>query len=188
MSNITVNDVLDQTPPGAAVPLVVNFNGKDVPFIFIKDYGDILENISQEVDIRIKTAYIENKKVTMLLILIKIGDVEESIYDMWFDYGNKIQREFLEKLLGEQEIVLDVRDENNERLCCLSINNELILPIEEYIHKVNKTQLVRGETKENIIFLENIEKYNYWSEEDVGDLLESVFSDYENLEELWDNF
>lgn len=54
MNNITVNDVLDQTPPGAAVPLVVNFNGKDVPFIFIKDYKDLLDYISQEVDIRIK--------------------------------------------------------------------------------------------------------------------------------------
>lgn len=188
MNNITVNDVLDQTPPGAAVPLVVNFNGKDVPFIFIKDYKDLLDYISQEVDIRIKTAYIENKKVTILLILIKIGEVEESIYDMWFDYGNKVQRDFLQKLLHEEEIVLDVRDETNERLCCLSINNELVLPIEEYVHRVNKIKLAKGETDGNVIFLQNVEKYNYWNEDDVADLLENVFMDYEDLEELWDNF
>lgn len=107
---------------------------------------------------------------------------------MWFDYGNKVQRDFLQKLLHEEEIVLDVRDETNERLCCLSINNELILPIEEYVHRVNKIKLVKGETDGNVIFLQNVEKYNYWNEDDVADLLENVFMDYEDLEELWDNF
>lgn len=188
MSNITVNDVLDQTPPGAAIPLVVSLNEVDVPFIFIKDYKELLEGINDEVDVRIKTAYIENNKVTLLLILLKIGDMEESIYDMWFEFGNKMQREFLQKLLEQQEIVLDVRDENNDRLCCLSISNELILPIEEYIHKVEEKILVRGERSGNIISLENIEKYNSWNEDDVGNLLETIFMDYDSLEELWDNF
>lgn len=188
MSNITVNDVLDQTLPGAAVPLVVGINGEDIPFIFIKEYKELLEDINDEVDIRIKTAYIENKKVVMLLILLKIGDNEDNIYDLWFEYGNKIQRQFLQKLSKEQEIVLDIRAEDNERICCLSINNELALPIEEYIDKVEKKKLSKGMKNGNVIFLEDKEKYTLWNNDDVNYLLETVFNDYENLEELWDNF
>lgn len=187
MSKFTVNDILADKPVGSIIPLVVSLEDKDIPIIFIKDYESEIIKIDDNCMVGVKSTTIGNKKVNLYLLILKFGDNYEHIYDLWFNYGFEGHKEFLKLLYTEDRIIIDFRDENNERIKTLQIDNTIIPHLESYINHSEELIVVKERRESNIITLGKVEKHTTWKENDVFRLMDKVFEDYSSIEDLWDN-
>ncbi|MPQ44380.1 hypothetical protein GBZ86_11490 [Clostridium tarantellae] len=170
------------------IPLLVNINEIDVPIIFIKDFKESIEVIKDDVLVSIKSSTIGDKKCDMFLLMIKFGDGYNNIYDIWFNYAFQWHMDFLNRLLDCDRILLDFRDENNDRIKTIQINNTISEYIEEYIEVCEKDVLIKGQRENNIISIEKRKNYEKWIDEDVYNLMDKVYDDFSTIEELWENF
>lgn len=187
MCKYTVNDVLNERPCGSATPLVIEVDHKLMPIIIVKEYDKDIKGIMDNMEVGVKSTCIGNKKVNIYLMILKFGQNFDNIYDLWFNFGYKNHRDFLELLLEEKRIVIDFRNENNERVITIEIENTVTEHILDYFEKCKEKRIVRGNKNNNIITINNICKYEMWKEEDIFELMDKIFDDYPSIEDLWNN-
>lgn len=187
MSQFTVNDILADKPVGSIIPLVVSLEDKGIPIIFIKDYESEIIKIDDDCIVGVKSSTIGNNRVNLYLLILKFGDDYEHIYDLWFNYGFEGHKEFLKLLYTEERIIIDFRDENNERIKTLQIDNTITPHLESYINDSEELIVVKEGKENNIITLGKVEKHTTWKENDVFTLMDKIFVDYPSIEDLWNN-
>lgn len=187
MDNLTVNDILNQREVGTIMPLLVAMENEDVPIFFVKDYEEVLAPIEDNDIIALKNSIIGTDDCLLFLLIFKFADSFETTYDVWFNYGEVWHNEFLEKLKESKRIIVDFRNENNERIKSIEIENTVATVSKEYIDKCNDIVVKKGKTDENVISLVQKHKYETWNIDVVDDFLENMFESYESIEELWDD-
>ncbi|MGL4453348.1 MAG: hypothetical protein ACRCTZ_19470 [Sarcina sp.] len=187
MSNLTVNDILNEREVGSIIPLLVEVDGKDVPIFFVKDYKEVLEPIKENDIIALKNSIIGNDECTLFLLIFKFAQSFETTYDAWFNYGELWHQEFLETLKESDRLIIDFRDENNERLKSIEIENTVTEVTKEYIGKCMENVVCKGIKNDNIISLVNKHKYQTWTMDMANDLLDNMFESFESIEELWND-
>ncbi|MGL4991220.1 MAG: hypothetical protein ACRC57_08715 [Sarcina sp.] len=187
MNNLTVNDILNQREVGTIIPLLVEMDNEDIPIFFIKDYANILEIVEDTDMIALKNSIIGTDECLMFLLIFKFADNFETTYDVWFNYGELWHNEFLNRLKDSQRIIIDFRDENNERVKSIEIKNTVANITKEYIDRCNDVIVEKGSSSNNIINLVQKHKYETWSMDVIDDFLESMFDSYESIEELWND-
>ncbi|MGL4760304.1 MAG: hypothetical protein ACRCWG_02500 [Sarcina sp.] len=187
MNNLTVNDILNETEVGSIIPLLVEVEGKDVPIFFVKDYKVVLEDIKGNDVIALKNSIIGTDDCLLFLLMFKFAQSFETTYDVWFNYGELWHQEFLETLKTADKIIIDFRDENNERIKSIEIESTVASIAKEYIEKCTKETVCKGIKDENIISLIRKPKYETWNIDVANELLENMFEEYESIEELWDS-
>lgn len=188
MCKYTVNDVLNERPCGSATPLVIEVENKLLPIIIVKEYEEDIQWITDNIAVGLKSTCIGNSNVDIYLMVLKFGEGYSNIYDLWFNYGYENHREFLSLILNEKRIVIDFRNENNERVNTIEIDNTINEHILDYFRKSTEKKVVKGDKEGNVISINTISKYKAWSEEEVFELMDKVFADYPSIEELWINF
>src|SRR5699024_6809493 len=99
MAALTVDDILKESEVGTLIPLIVEINDKVVPIIFVKDYLEALKDIGDNVLVALKSSIISNKKLDLLLIMIRFDEREENTYDLWLNYGFNWHFDFLNGLI-----------------------------------------------------------------------------------------
>lgn len=187
MSDVTVNDILEDIPVGSVIPLVVAVDEKDIPIIFIKDYEEEIHKIDDECMVGVKSTTIGNKQVNLYLLVFKFGEDFEHIYDMWFNYSFQGHKEFLKLLYEEDRIIVDFRNEENERIKTIQVDNTIREHIESYINESKELVVVKESTADNVITLGKVEKYKTWNENSMLKLIDKIFDDYPSVEDLWLN-
>ncbi|MGL4655983.1 MAG: hypothetical protein ACRCWM_08870 [Sarcina sp.] len=187
MNNLTVNDILNEREVGSIIPLLVEIEGEDVPIFFVKDYKEVLEPIKENDIIALKNSIIGTDECTLFLLMFKFAQSFETTYDVWFNYGELWHQEFLEVLKESDRLIIDFRDENNERLKSIEIENTVTSVTKEYIDRCMESITCKGVKDDNIISLVNKPRYETWDIESANDLLENMFESFESIEELWDD-
>ena len=187
MNNLTVNDILNEREVGSIIPLLVEIEGKDIPIFFVKDYKEVLEPINENEIIALKNSIIGTDDCILFLLMFKFAQSFETTYDVWFNYGELWHQEFLETLKHADRIIIDFRDENNERMKSVEMENTVSDVTQEYIEKCMEDVTRKGMKDENIISLVRKPRYETWSIDTANELLENMFEEYESIEELWDN-
>lgn len=186
MSNLTVNDILNEREVGSVIPLLVEVDSEEVPIIFIKECAEYIKDIKDNVVVGVKNSIIGDKKAEVFLLMLRFGG-DECMYDIWFNYGFPWHADFLNKLIISNRILIDFRNENNERIKTIQIENTIGDSLEEYIDNCNEELLVKGLSKDNVISVDRKKKYECWKDEDIYYLMDEVFNDYETIEDLWNN-
>lgn len=187
MSNLTVNDILNEREVGTIMPLLVEVNEKEVPIFFVKDYKEVLDPIKENDIIALKNSVIGNEECILFLLIFKFAQNFETTYDVWFNYGELWHQEFLETLKHADKLIIDFRDENNERLKSIEIENTVTEVTNEYINKCMESITCKGMKDDNIISLVNKPRYETWTMEMANDLLDNMFESFESIEELWND-
>lgn len=185
MNNMTVNDILEQREVGTIMPLLVGVENNEIPIFFIKDYKDTLSEIEENDVIALKNSIIGTDDCLLFLLIFKFADSFETTYDVWFNYGELWHNEFLNNLKDSKKVIIDFRDENNERVKSIEIENTVGQVTSEYIDRCNHMVVRKGERDDNIINLVQKHKYETWDMEVVNDFLENMFESYESIEALW---
>lgn len=186
MSNLTVNDILNEREVGSVIPLLVEVENEEVPIIFIKEYADYIKGVKDDVIVGVKNSIIGDKKAEVFLLMLRFGG-DECMYDIWFNYGFPWHADFLNKLTTSNRILIDFRDEDNERIKTIQIENTIGDSLHEYIANCNEEFLVKGSLEDNVISIDKKKKYECWKDDDVYYLMDQVFNDYDTIEDLWDN-
>ena len=181
----TVNDIIEQRPCPSITPVVVEIKGKYVPVIIIKDYKEKLMKVKEDELVGLKSSSMGNKNASLFLIVLKFGDDFENTYDVWFDYVFELHRNFLSLLQKENRIIVDFRNEENERYITLELENTIKEHIDYYNDLAEEEILVKNEKVENLINLEKVKRYTNWSEKESFEIMEKIFEDYPTIEELW---
>ena len=181
----TVNDVIKERPCPSITPVVVEVKGNQVPVIIIKDYKQKLSEVKEDELVGLKSSSMGNKKASLFLMILKFGDNFENTYDVWFDYVFELHRNFLSLLQKQDRIIIDFRDEENERYITLELENTIKEHITYYIDLSEEEVLVKQEKIENIISLNKIKRYTIWSEKESFEIMDKIFEDYPTIEELW---
>lgn len=187
MNDITVNDILNDREVGTIIPLLVMVGGEDVPMFFVKDYKKTIEVIEENDIIALKNSIIGTDDCLLFLLIFKFANSFETTYDVWFNYGEEWHNDFLNILKGSKRMVIDFRDENNERVKTVEIENTVKEIVEDYITKCSENILYKSGKNNNIIKLEKVEKYKTWNIDDVNNMLDNMFDSYDSIEDLWDN-
>ncbi|GFP76889.1 hypothetical protein [Clostridium fungisolvens] len=187
MGDLTVNDIIADRPCGSITPLVVGLEDALYPIIIIKEMKEDLLSIGVDTPMGVKSTSIGDKKANVYAIILKFGEDFENIYDIWFNYGDENHQDFLKLLRDQHRIVIDFRDENNERYLTLEFENTVREHIDDYIEKCSEKMLVRSEKDNNVIKLNSLEKYNIWNDDDIENLMDKIFTDYPSIEELWED-
>lgn len=189
--SFTVDDILTEREIGSIVPLVVEIEKEqdieEIPIMFVKDYKQTLDTFKDDESISIKGSIIEKNNVALMLIMIMFGKSYETTYDVWFDYGFVMHKEFIDKSLKESRIILDFRDEENNRIKTIEIENTLKKQMEDYIEKSSESIMIKEPINEKVIGLVKKSKFQIWNDELVFNLMDDVFDEYESIEELWDS-
>ncbi|WP_160671221.1 hypothetical protein [Clostridium sp. C8-1-8] len=186
MVDLTVNDIIAERPCGSVTPLVVGIEENLFPIIIIKERKEDLVSINEDTPIGIKSTSIGDKKCNVYAIIIKFGENFDNIYDIWFDYGDDNHKDFLELLRKQHRVVVDFRDENNERHITLEFENTVKEHIDDYIEKCSEKILIKKDKNDNLIKLEKVEKHTTWEDDDIEDLMDKIFGDYPSIEDLWE--
>lgn len=187
MNNLTVNDILNEREVGTIIPLLVEIDKKEIPIFFVKDYKEVLEPIEENDIIALKNSIIGNEECILFLLIFKFAQNFETTYDVWFNYGELWHQEFLEVLKESDRLIIDFRDENNERLKSIEIENTVTDVTKEYIEKCMESVICKGNTDENIISLVSKPKFKTWTTDMANDLLDNMFESFESIEELWND-
>lgn len=185
MNDLTVNDILNEREVGSVIPLLVELEGEEVPIFFVKDYHDVLEKIEETDMMALKNSILGTDECILFLIMFKFAESYDTTYDLWFNYGELWHNEFLHKLKDSSRIIIDFRDEDNERIKSIEIENTLGETCEEYIAKCSETVVQKGKTEDNIITLESKKRFELWNIDIANDFLDNMFEVYESIEELW---
>ncbi|WP_297517419.1 hypothetical protein [uncultured Clostridium sp.] len=185
MNDLTVNDILDEREVGSIVPLLVEIQGEDIPIFFVKDYKEVLDIIKENELIALKNSIIGTDDCILFLLMFKFAQSFETTYDVWFNYGELWHQEFLDTLKKSDRIIIDFRDENNERIKSIEMENTVSNVTQEYIDKCNESVVSKGLKDDNIISLVKRPRYETWDIEVATDLLENMFESYETIEDLW---
>lgn len=187
MSNFTVNSLLEKREVGTVLPLIVKVDNRDIPIFFIKDYRETLENIKEEELVAMKSSILGDNKCFLLLMLFKFNDDFDTTYDTWFNFGYQWHKEFLEILKDSENIIIDFRDEENERVKTIEVKNEIKETLEEYIKKSEETSILKESTEDKVIYISAEKRHRIWKEEDVDKMIDAIFESYDSIEELWKN-
>ncbi|MGL4741531.1 MAG: hypothetical protein ACRC41_12115 [Sarcina sp.] len=187
MNSLTVNDILSEREVGTILPLLVDVKGTDVPIFFVKDHRNILEYIENTEMIALKNSIIGTDECLLFLLIFKFDNNFETTYDVWFNYGEAWHQEFLDSLKESNRIIIDFRDENNELIKSIEIENTVNEVCKEYIERCNANVIAKGDKIDNLIKLSTKKKYQTWNIEIVNDLLENMFDFYGSIEELWND-
>lgn len=185
MAEYTVNDIISKRPCGSITPLVIGIKDDLFPIVVIKEYREDLVNIKSDHYVGVKSTSVGNEKVNLYLLILKFGEGFNNFYDIWFNYGYDNHREFLNLLKEHDRIIIDFRDENNEKFITLQLENTIKDHIDSYISQCNDIKIVKGEIVDNVIQLDKLEKYTTWNDDDVYDLMDKIADDYPTCEELW---
>lgn len=187
MKSLTVDDVLKKSEVGTLSPLLVEVDNEVLPIIFVKDYLEVLGDLKDEVLVGLKSSIISNKKIDLFLVMLRFDNREDTTYDLWLNYGFQWHFEFLNALLKSNRILIDFRDEENNRVKTIELNNTIIEDLTKYKNECESTILVKEGKEENIIMVNNIKKYETWNNDEALELMDEVLEDYESIEDMWDN-
>lgn len=187
MAALTVNDILKNSEVGTLIPLVVELENKAVPIIFVKDYFEVLKDIEDNVLVGLKSSIISNNKLELLLIMLRFDEKIENTYDLWLNYGFNWHLEFLNELIKQDTILIDFRDEENNRVKTIYIINTIKEDIKEYKESCEKSSLIKESREDNIINVVKKKKYETWSNEEAIALINKVLDDFDSVEEMWYN-
>lgn len=187
MAALTVDDILKESEVGTLIPLIVEVNDKIVPIIFVKDYLEALKDIGDNVLVALKSSIISNKKLDLLLIMIRFDEREENTYDLWLNYGFNWHFDFLNGLINLEKILIDFRDEDNNRIKTIEVCNTIKKDLEKYKESCEDSILIKEGKEENIIKVVKRKKYESWNNEDALDLIDEVLDDYSSIQDMWEN-
>ena len=187
MAALTVDDILKESEVGTLIPLIVEVNDKVVPIIFVKDYLEALKDIGDNVLVALKSSIISNKKLDLLLIMIRFDENEENTYDLWLNYGFNWHFDFLNGLINLDKILIDFRDEENNRIKTIEVCNTIKKDLEKYKEACEESVLIKEGKEENIIKVVKRKKYESWNNEDALDLIDEVLEDYSSIQDMWEN-
>ena len=187
MSNLTVNDILNEREVGTITPLLIGVEGCEIPIFFVKDYKEVLDGINENNSISIKNSIVGNDECILFLLIFKFAQDFKSTYDIWFNYGEPWHKEFLDVLKDTTRIIVDFRDENNKRFKSIEIENRVANVTGEYVEKCVENIICKGNKEDNIISLVNKPKYKTWNMEIANDLLDNMFESFESIEDLWND-
>ena len=187
MAALTVDDILKENEVGTLIPLIVEVNNSKMPIIFVKDYLNVLEGIEDNVLVALKSSIISNKKLDLFLIMIRFYENKENTYELWLNYGFNWHFDFLKELIEQENILLDFRDENNNRVKTICVFNTLKEDIKRYKEACEESILIKEGKEDNIIRIGKKKKYENWSNEEAIALINEVLEDYESIEDMWEN-
>lgn len=187
MAGLTVDDILKESEVGTLIPLLVEVDDKNVPIIFVKDYLDALCDIGDNVLVGLKSSIISNKKMDIFLMMIRFDNKEENTYDLWLNYGFNWHFEFLNNLINSERILIDFRDEYNNRIKTIEVENTIKSDLIKYRDECESIVLVKDGKEDNVIMINKIKKYKNWNNDEALDLMDEVLSDYDSLEDMWEN-
>lgn len=187
MNNYTVNDLLEKREVGTVLPLVVEVNDEVLPIFFIKDYKDTIKNIREDELVAMKSSIVGDGKCFLLLILFQFNNDFETTYDLWFNYSYEWHNDFLNVLNKEERMIIDFRDENNERVKTIEVKNKIKDTLDEYMKKAEEETIEKESSEEKIVYLSRKKRYETWKEEDADKIMETIFDSHESIEELWEN-
>lgn len=187
MDDLTVNDILNRREVGTIIPLLVTINSENIPVFFVKDYRKTIDIIGDNEIIALKNSIIGSNDCLLFLLMFKFADNFQTTYDIWFNYAEDLHKDFLNALKESTRMVVDFRDENNERVKSIEIENSVGKIVNEYINRASEKILYKGNKDENIINLEKIERYKLWTIEEINQMLDNIFESYDNIEQLWDD-
>ena len=185
MKDLIVNDILNEREIGSIIPLLVELEGEDVPIFFVKDYSNVLEDLKETDVMALKNAILGTDNCILFLIMFKFADSFETTYDVWFNYGEIWHSEFLNKLRTASRMIIDFRNEDNERVKSIEIENTVSPICIEYIDKCNETIITKGIKEDNIISLIKKKRFEIWDLDIANEFLDDMFEEYESIEELW---
>ena len=187
MEDLTVNDILNRREVGTIIPLLVTINSEYIPVFFVKDYRETINLIADNDIIALKNSIIGSNDCLLFLLMFKFADNFQTTYDVWFNYSEDLHKDFLNALKTSTRMVVDFRDENNERVKSIEIENSVGKVVNEYINRASEKILYKGNKDENIINLEKIERYKLWTTEEINEMLDNIFESYDDIEQLWDD-
>lgn len=187
MAVLTVDDILKESEVGTLIPLLVEVDDRVVPIIFVKDYLYALEDIGDNVLVALKSSIISNKKLDLFLIMIRFDNNEENTYDLWLNYGFNWHFEFLNNLINSDNILIDFRDEDNNRVKTIEVENTIIEDLKKYKESCEECVLMKEGKEDNIIRVNKIRKCEAWNNEDALELIDEVLEDYDSIEDMWEN-
>ena len=151
MKSLTVDDILKESEVGTLIPLLVEVDNNVLPIIFVKDYLELLNDLKDEVLIALKSSIISNKKIDLFLVMLRFDNRKDATYDLWFNYGFEWHFEFLNSLIKSDRILVDFRDEENNRVKTIELNNTIIEDLIKYKNECESNILVKEGKEENII-------------------------------------
>lgn len=187
MKSLTVDDILSESEIGTLIPLLVEVDNEVLPIIFVKDYLEVLSDLRDDLLVALKSSIISNQKIDLLLIMLRFDDKEDNTYDLWLNYGFKWHFEFLNALINSNRILIDFRDEENNRIKTIEVENTIKEDLNKYKDRCENTILVKESKEDNIIRVNNIKKYERWKDDEALDLIDEVLEDYESINDMWDN-
>lgn len=187
LSNFTVNDLLEKREIGTTLPLVVNVNDSDVPIFFIKDQKETIENINEEELVAMKSSILGDNRCFLLLILFKFNNDFSTAYDVWFNYAYDWHKDFLKVLNYSEKIIIDFRNEDNERVKTIEIKNEIKNTLSEYINKSEEFTIIKESSDDKVIHVLSDKRYKLWKDEDADKITDAIFDSYDSIEDLWNN-
>ena len=187
MDDLTVNDILNRREVGTIIPLLVTINSENIPVFFVKDYRKTIDIIGDNEIIALKNSIIGSNDCLLFLLMFKFADNFQTTYDIWFNYAEDLHKDFLNALKESTRMVVDFRDENNQRVKSIEIENSVGKIVNEYINRASEKILYKGNKDENIINLEKIERYKLWTIEEINQMLDNIFESYDDIEQLWDD-
>lgn len=187
LNNYTVNDLLEKREVGTVLPLVVEVNEEALPIFFIKDYKETIQHIKEDELVAMKSSIIGDGKCFLLLILFKFNNDFETTYDLWFNYSYEWHNDFLNTLNKEERIIIDFRDENNERVKTIEVKNKIQDTLSEYIEKAEEETIEKEFSEEKVVYLTRTKRYKTWKDKEADEIMETIFQRYESIEELWEN-
>lgn len=187
MTGLTVNDILKESEVGTLIPLLVEVDDKNVPIIFVKDYLDCLCHIGDNVLVGLKSSIISNKKLDLFLMMIRFDDKEENTYDLWLNYGFDWHFEFLNNLIKSERILIDFRDEYNNRIKTIEVENTIKSDLINYKNQCEMFILVKEGKEDNLIKINKVKRYENWNNDEALSLIDEVLDGYESIEDMWEN-
>lgn len=187
MAALTVDDILKESEVGTLIPLLVEVDDKVVPIIFVKDYLEALNEIGDSVLVALKSSIISNSKLDILLVMVRFDNHEENTYDLWLNYGFNWHFEFLNNLINSDKILIDFRDEENNRIKTIEVENTIKKDLVKYKKSCEESILVKEGKEDNVIRVNKVKKYESWRNEDALELIDEVLDDYDDIEDMWDN-
>ncbi|WP_207643341.1 hypothetical protein [Clostridium massiliamazoniense] len=187
LNNYTVNDLLEKREVGTVLPLIVEVNDEILPIFFIKDYKDTIKDIREDKLVAMKSSIVGDGKCFLLLILFQFNNDFETTYDLWFNYSYEWHNDFLNVLNKEERMIIDFRDENNERVKTIEVKNKIKDTLDEYMKKAEEETIEKEFSEEKIVYLSRKKRYETWKEDDADKIMETIFDSHESIEELWEN-